>query len=262
LVGTLRDISDRKQLEEMRRATEALREDLSNMITHDMRAPVQNILMGLELIARTSGTDESVESVEIVRGSAQRLCRLIDQVLDVARLEDPKTIIGRSAVLVHPLVHDSLRQLSLSFARHAVQCELASDLCVWADGLITQRIITNLLDNAFKHTSPGTRIRVHGTVDAGTVRICVSDDGPGIPAEVQARVFDKFVSEHDTAWHRRSTGLGLAFCRLAVEAMDGQIGVSSEGVGGTTFWFELPRCDAATHGRSHERPPRGERRDV
>jgi len=114
------------------------------------------------------------------------------------------------------------------------------------DSEITVRIVANLLGNALKFTPADGTIRIVASASRGEARLTVSDTGPGIPAEYHQKIFEKFGQlETRRPGTKFSTGLGLAFCRLAAEAQGGRIGVDSEVDKGSTFWLVLPASDAA-----------------
>ena len=109
------------------------------------------------------------------------------------------------------------------------------------DPRLIRRVLENILVNGIKHTPAGTSLRLALTRDDARVRVAVADEGPGVPPEHRTRIFEKFgalSSRHEAGYH--SAGLGLAFCKLVVEAHGGAIGVSSGEPRGSVFWFELP----------------------
>jgi len=114
---------------------------------------------------------------------------------------------------------------------------------VSCDANVIRRILENLISNALKFTKSDGIIRINVRRNGGNAIISVIDDGEGIPPDEQEHIFEKFGQTHSGGKHRHSTGLGLAFCRLGVEAHHGKIGVESEPGKGSTFWFTLPTRD-------------------
>jgi signal transduction histidine kinase len=112
-----------------------------------------------------------------------------------------------------------------------------------ADPVLLSRVIRNLLGNAFKFTPEGGSVRVGISKTDREARVTVTDEGPGIPAEYHEKIFEKFGQVEDIR-AKTGTGLGLTFCKLAVELHSGRIGVESEVGGGSTFWFTLPLTEA------------------
>ncbi len=139
---------------------------------------------------------------------------------------------------------------SLKGAREMILDAPPAPVTVVADGDLLLRVIQNLLGNALKFTSSDGRIRLSIEPDGNRVCVTVRDNGPGIPAEYQGRIFEKFGQiEARSNGKKYSTGLGLTFCKLAVEAHGGSIGVESEVGKGSTFWFVLPKDGAAHEGK-------------
>jgi signal transduction histidine kinase len=124
-----------------------------------------------------------------------------------------------------------------------------SSLTVMADVGLIRRVFRNLLSNALNYTPTGGAVRIVATPAPGVIRVTVTDAGPGIAAEDHQRIFEKF-GQVESLDNRTGTGLGLTFCKLAVEAHGGRIGVESEVGTGSTFWLTLPRLDAGGAGLS------------
>ncbi len=123
-----------------------------------------------------------------------------------------------------------------------VEFSAAEPLRVNCDRNLVRRVVENLVSNAVKHTPPGGSVHISLELRDGRVRLTVADEGPGVPAEARARLFEKFAARatrKHTAFH--SAGLGLAFCKLAIEAHGGTIGVDARTPTGSAFWFELAR---------------------
>lgn len=233
-----RQLTERQQqLKEL----ETLRDSLTHMIVHDMRSPLYVIQAALDFReGLLDAEDPAHERVaKIARDSLKRLNAMTAQILDISRLEAGEM----------PL-HSHLGDL-VQTARAAVE----SALCVADpkpcsirefgpvraiyDPDVIHRVIYNLLGNAQKFTPSGGEIRVGVEVRNGMACVSVADNGRGIPPEHQSRIFDKFAQVNGKAGHF-GTGLGLAFCKLAIKAHGGQVGVESSVGKGSTFWFSLP----------------------
>lgn len=233
------DLTERLRLEQARR-------DLTHMIIHDLRNPVSSIMNSLELI-RTAMADRTIsipidQLFGIAQRSGERLYLLIDSILDLAQLEEGATRLAHKAVDVVSIVNEVVEQVRPTAAAHdlSLECRVASSLpTIWGDRNLLQRVLLNLLDNALKFTPPGGKIGVEvNQPDPETVLFVVSDTGPGISSEHHQAIFDRFVRAGQT--EVRGTGLGLAFCRLAVEAHGGRIWVESAPGQGANFKFTLP----------------------
>ncbi len=232
-----------RQLQE----SETLRDDLVHMLVHDLRTPLTTLISGLYLV-REAGTLNDIQTACLttaLRGS-ETLLGMINDMLDVHKMEAgqqilmyaelaPAQVVTRTLEQVAQLAND--RGLTLT-----TDCAPAlPTLVVDADKL--QRTLVNLLGNALKFTPPGGQVTVaaRASTDAAAVHFSVTDTGPGIPREAFDRIFEKFgqVAMHHTP-AQRSTGLGLTFCKMVVEAHGGRIWVDSELGKGSTFTFTIP----------------------
>lgn len=220
-------------------------EDQTRMIVHDMRAPLHTLLISIKALQRQRfDPDGQEELLTVARDSANYLLNLTETVLDSARLETSSWSLKRQPTRLSTLVQAVCEPLEL--AARPDQARLAhyvpEDLpVVWLDRGLMERVLTNLLTNAIKFTPPTGEIAVAARVthDGHAIQLDVSDSGQGIPSEAQAQIFERFyqANEGDS---RRGTGLGLYFCRLAVEAHGGSIGVQSVVGQGSTFSILLP----------------------
>ncbi|HEY76209.1 MAG TPA: GAF domain-containing protein [Thermoflexia bacterium] len=234
------DLTERMRLEKARR-------DLTHMIVHDLRSPISTIMSSLELI-HAAQRDESLISMPvdelfaIARRSGEKLFLLIDSILDLAKLEESKTLSQRQPLDPARLVEEVVEQVrpQAIAQNQRLETHIASGLPpVLGDQRLLQRVLLNLLDNALKFTPFEGRIRVTvEQADPDMVLFAVSDTGPGVAPEDQERIFERFTRGGDTLV--RGTGLGLAFCKLAVEAHGGRIWVESVPSEGATFKFTIP----------------------
>lgn len=243
-------LHDIRQLQE----AERLREDLIQMLIHDLKGPLASISSTIQLLRQYPPeqlhADASQMLLDIAEKNAWRLARLVDTILDVQRLEAGRSVLRIEHVPVAATVDEVLgmaRPLAME-SNVEMEASLPPDLPpVRADAEMVRRILWNLLDNALKYTPAGGKIEVRARwlrPSAGReqewVQFQVSDTGPGIPPEDQARIFDKYAQVQMRTARRRGVGLGLTFCRLAVEAMGGRIWVESTRGAGSTFSFVLP----------------------
>jgi NtrC-family two-component system sensor histidine kinase KinB len=234
----MRDISERLALDE-------LRTDLTSMIFHDLRSPLGNIISSLEVLQMTLPKgDETMQSVlSIANRSSRRLSRLIDSLLDLGQLEAGQAVLNKTfgslrALIVEAVeeVHPVAEAKGLQLQYRLIQPELPN---VEMDVDMVRRIVINLLENAIKYTRSGGRITITAEASNGEVRVSVTDTGLGISPHDQRIIFSKFARvQHEGG--PKGLGLGLAFCRLAVEAHGGRITVESEEGKGSTFSFALP----------------------
>lgn len=232
------------QVEQTR--AEEMRRDLTAMVYHDLRSPLQNIAASFSGLNRVLAGNEQAIVHELLRVGTQslrQLTRMVKSLLDVERLEEGRAILGRQSTKLHNLLSDAL-ELVYPAAREAEQTlalDLDDDLpSVYVDADMILRVLTNLVENAIKHTPTGGHITVRAAVIEGAVRVSVADTGRGVPQRFHHEVFDKYFRIKYV--HAPSgVGLGLAFCRLAVEAHGGEIWVENDPhSGGAVFSFTLP----------------------
>jgi signal transduction histidine kinase len=228
------------------RESERLRDSLVHMIVHDLRSPLTAISVYLDLFGQEAKEKLGVETQEDIASAmhaTRNMARMINEILDVSKMEAQMMKLDLRECDLVQVVEQILDDLeSLVGARHLAFERPAAPARVLADQEIVSRIVQNLLANALRFTPADGEIRAGIVAEAEHVRIFVADTGPGIPPDFRESIFDKFVQLDGSALHRnRTTGLGLAFCKLAVEAHGGRIGVDSELSKGSSFWFTLPR---------------------
>ena len=228
------------------RESERLRDSLVHMIVHDLRSPLTAISAYLQLFGQEAKEKlgaETQEDIASAMHATRNMVRMINGILDVSKMEAQMMKLDLRECDLVQVVGQSLDDLeSLVGARRLAFERPAAPARVLADQEIVSRIVQNLLANALRFTPADGEIRVGVVVEAEHVRVFVADTGPGIPPDFRESIFDKFVQLDGSALHRnRTTGLGLAFCKLAVEAHGGRIGVDSELGKGSSFWFTLPR---------------------
>jgi PAS domain S-box-containing protein len=234
----LRDISERKDLD-------SLREDLIAMVYHDLRSPLANVVSSLDVMEsmlppQDGGSLSSVLNIAI--RSTGRIQRLVNSLLDITRLESGQTLINQAPVDTHTLVADTLDAVqSLSKSKgQSIDINLPENLPnLWADEDMIRRVMVNLVENAVKFSPAKSHIEVGAQVAGNQVKFWVQDSGSGIPLELQDTIFEKFTRLHADSG-TKGLGLGLAFCRLAIQAHGGKIWLESKPKAGSRFFFTLP----------------------
>jgi signal transduction histidine kinase len=224
---------------------ERLRDSLVHMVVHDLRSPLLGLCGCLQLLqSDLTGKIEAeqAEDLETALVSAQRLSEMVTSLLDVSRLEAGQMPLQKETCDLRPVIAGALASLgALTRDRRVAFDPPESPVTACCDADVTGRIVANLVGNALKFTPKSGEIRITAASDGREVRVAVSDTGPGIPPEYRERIFEKFGQvEGRQEGRKHSTGLGLTFCKLAVEAHGGTIGVDSEVGRGSTFWFRLP----------------------
>lgn len=224
-----------------------MRDDLMAMLFHDLRSPLSNIISSLALVLEDlppNLDDGLVNMLDVAMKSSEGLQRLVNSLLDINRLEAGHPISNQRMVDVTRIINGAQEIVQAAVERRNITIErlVAADTKqVFVDEEMIRRVLINLMDNALKYSQDGQTITVEVVPanEAGLAQISVSDQGPGIPRRYREVIFEKFRRIEDKQ-ARKGEGLGLAFCRLAVEAHGGQIWVDSGARGGARFNFTLP----------------------
>ncbi|HSE13807.1 MAG TPA: sensor histidine kinase KdpD [Rudaea sp.] len=232
--------------------SEKLRNILLSSISHDFRTPLASIIGSastlLDPASRTMGEEQRRGLLRAVLDEAQRLHRLVGNLLDLTRLTSGPVQLKRQPVAIDELIGAVLHRLHDALAGRDVTLDVPADLpLVPCDEVMIEQVLFNLVENAQKHTPPGTPIRISARAWPAVVEIVVADRGPGLAAGEEQRVFDKFHRGHEEA-AQSGFGLGLAICKTIVEAHGGEIGARNLAEGGVEFRFSLP-LEAATSPR-------------
>lgn len=230
---------------------EAMRDSLTYMLVHDFRSPLHSVQGFLELLQLDAGERLQAEDLELLERAmfgTRMLEGMVAAILDVGRMEANAMPINRVATDLVPLARQAISGMAAWRGYAPVRLETpeprVESLC---DPDLILRVIVNLLGNALKFSPRQEEVVVRVLQSGSTPRVEVIDHGPGLAPEDQRRVFEKFVQAR--AWTeggRHSSGLGLTFCQMAVEAHSGRIGVDSTPGEGSVFWFELPAPEAPT----------------
>lgn len=228
------------------RKLEEMKDNLVHMIVHDLRSPLQAVVGFAELLERYRPNLDArgQQCLDEVGNGAQRLMEMVSDVLDVTRLEAGRMPLQMIRTDLRKVVQDTATELLGLTKEHSLVLKSPEDpVDVECDAEIVRRVLTNLVGNAAKFSPQGTEIQVRVTFEGPAARVEVQDHGPGIPQEHHARIFEKFWQVGElSAGVKYSTGLGLTFCKLAVEEHGGAIGVDSTVGEGSTFWFTIPRA--------------------
>ena len=219
------------------------KERLSAFVVHDLKNPVNTLDLHAQLLLRNAALPESArESVQHIREEARSLLRLILNLLDISKSEQARLTPRPSRVDLEALSHDVVEGFALRARSSQLRFERQIDVShVQADPDLLRRVLENLVDNAIRHAPVASTLRLSVSAEPGRTLIRVADQGRGIAAQDREKVFEAFMqgSTKDALAARTSRGLGLAFCRLAVEAHGGSISVE-DGQPGAVFCVRLP----------------------
>jgi PAS domain S-box-containing protein len=235
------DLTHQVELEEMRR-------DLMAMLFHDLQSPLSNVMTSLEMMRfEIPEGDESALGMmlEIAFRSSNHLQALISSLLDIDRLEAGHPVGEQTAVSIHQLIDEAADMEQPDYERRGTELirQLDDNLPhIFVEQDMIRRVLVNLLDNALRHSDGADEVTVRATClfDEKQVLISVIDNGPGVPSRFREVIFEKFQRVQRSGKKSKGLGIGLAFCRLAVEAHGGSIWVDDASEGGARFNLTLP----------------------
>src|SRR5712692_332514 len=224
---------------------EQQRDSLVHMLVHDLRSPLTAIRAYLDLIRLDAGDNLSpdlTESINEASKTAARMTEMVSDLIDVSRFEAGALPLTPSEVDLGALIAEALASVGAGAQPVKVAFEPPPQpVRAYCDGDVVRRVIANLVANALKFTPANGSVRVHVEANSAGAKVSVADTGSGIPPEYREKIFEKFGQvEAARQGVTHSSGLGLTFCKLAVEAHGGRIGVESEVGKGSEFWFSLP----------------------
>ena len=227
-----------------RAETEFLRNTLLSGVSHDLRTPLSAITGAASTLIE-SGEElpdhDRFAMLQTIYSEAERMERLINNLLEMTRLESGSVALKREWQPLAEVVGTSLHHLRKRLADRAVKIDLHENLpLVFIDSVAIEQVLVNLVDNAVQHTPADSPIEISAHALDRRVMIEVADRGPGLPKGAQTRVFEKFFRAHG-GQSQRGIGLGLAICKAIVEAHGGSINAEDRGGGGSVFTVALPQ---------------------
>ena len=238
------------------RELETLRDNLTNMIVHDMRAPLMVMQFYYEALLTDKdlfSPDKREVAIRMGQNSCQNLIEMVTSLLDVSRMEAGQMPLNRVPCAIRDIAQKAAESVAVLAQENALTLRVTGDSASGVvDRDIIHRIFVNLIGNAIKFSPQGGAIGIEISSAGETVRVMVTDQGPGIPQEYHQRIFEKFGQVKTGKENKEySTGLGLTFCKLAVEAHGGQIGIESPSTGSTPLLRQsFPLRQEATAGQT------------
>lgn len=226
----------------LRATSERLRNSLLAALSHDLRTPLAGLVGLADTLSLAQPPLPAAQHAiaEDMRESAQRMSRLVDNLLDMARIQSGDIRLHREWHALEETVGSALRTLAVQLAGRPVRVDIPADLPLLEfDALLIERVIANLVENAAKYSTSDTPIDIRAAVDGDTIALSVADRGPGLPSST-IDLFGKF-TRGDAESATPGVGLGLAICRAFIDAHAGSIAAESRDGGGAVFTFRLPR---------------------
>ncbi|MEI7980842.1 MAG: tetratricopeptide repeat-containing sensor histidine kinase [Bacteroidota bacterium] len=231
-----------EKAEELKQSNQRLTElskfkdSMQSFLVHDLKNAL-NIIINADL---RSDPDQKLQGI---RSAGKRMLNMVHNMLDITGFENSRMSLDTQELSCNETVVNACRQVKMQAATRNITLSFNQnkDYRLMADPGITERVLVNLLDNAIRHSHDGSTIEVEAEMQDGFLRIAVKDHGEGIPPELLPSIFEKYTrGKHANHGDQRSYGLGLAFCKMAVETHGGKIGAISEQGKGSEIWFTLP----------------------
>jgi len=252
----VQDLSQSRELVKLRQL-DTMKDNFISTVSHELRTPLTSMLASIALIRQGfvgDISDKQAELLQIVQRNAERLKAIINDLLDLSRLESGRTQLNFEQVEFDPLVRDCVSEMEQLAAEKQIRIDMSLkfDGRLEVDPMKIQQVLINLVGNALKFTPEGGRVTVETRRIKDCARVRVKDTGCGIPEDQLDKVFRRFYQVEDTLTRsQQGTGLGLPICKRIIELHGGQIRAESPAGGGSCFEFVLPRGDGARVVPSH-----------
>jgi two-component system sensor histidine kinase KdpD len=226
---------------QMRIEAEQLRNSLLSSVSHDLRTPLSTIAGAASSLLEQAREDDR-EFLQTIVDESRRLERLVENLLDMARLDSGAVVMNRQWHVLEEVVGLALAAVKREMKEQHVRVAIPSDFpLLLVDAFLLEQVFVNLLENATRYTPAGSEIEISATIVEKEAEIRFTDNGPGVPAGSETKIFDKFFRGGAVAPDgRRGVGLGLAICRAIVEAHGGRISAANRSPGGAEFRIVLP----------------------
>jgi signal transduction histidine kinase len=219
-----------------------MKNDFVATVSHELRTPLSSLRGFIELmLKRDYPPEKRRQFLEVIHRESQRLTDLVNDVLDLQRIESGQQVFRFEPVSIAEVVHGTADVFAGSGEAHPIMIDIPPEIpLVFADPELVRQVISNLVSNALKYSSEGAAVRIGARADPGQVLVWVSDEGIGIPPELLSKIFSRFYRVDNTATRKiGGTGLGLALVKDIVEAHGGRVWAESALRKGSTFYFTL-----------------------
>ncbi len=230
--------------------SEHVRSALLSSVSHDLRTPLAAIAGVSSSLLEATNLDDTTrhQLLETLSEEANRLCRLLENILQMSRLDAGNVQPNKQWHVLEEIVGSALQRTRHELEHRLVEVRIPDDLpLVFVDGLLLEQVLVNLLENAARYTPLQSPLSVVASTDAGWLRLTVADSGPGLPSGAEERIFEKFYRGLPASDAGRGSGLGLAICRAIAKVHGGTITGANRPTGGAEFLLRLPLAKNAPH---------------
>ncbi|WP_024300190.1 sensor histidine kinase [Methylomicrobium lacus] len=236
-------LAEQAKIVQLQIETEGLRNSLLSSISHDLRTPLATIVGSASILAEDDGSLKAEDKIEVSRAiydEARRMSNLVSNILDMARLDAGTIQLHKEWYPLEEIIGTVLTRFDKRTSDRQVKVTLPPGIpMIYADAVMIEQVLTNLLENALRYTPAGSPLEIAAEMSDDWVEISLADRGPGIPAGLENRLFEKFYRLHDET-AQSGVGLGLAICRAIVAVHGGSIRAHNRADGGAIFSFLLP----------------------
>jgi PAS domain S-box-containing protein len=250
-VFVVRDVSHQKEVDR-------LKLELISTVSHELRTPMSSIMGFSELIlTRNLSEERNKEYIGIINSEARRLTNLINDFLDIQRMESGKHQFNKQEYDISQIIEEAQSLFQNYSSRHRISYHQAAKsmprICCDRDKIL--QVLSNLISNAVKYSPDGGEVNITAEVEGENIKVSVSDQGLGIPEDLKGNLFTKFYRIHnDDRREIGGTGLGLAICKEIIRFHNGEISVESSIGKGSTFWFSLPHIGSSICSENQKLP--------
>lgn len=234
------NITETAEKHKIEAESEHSRNLLLSSISHDLRTPLATIIGASENLVHSTNPHEAKDAAKSINQEAERLARIINNVLQAVRLESGSLALKKQPYFIDELIGSALQRAKSILGNRPVNIQLQKNMpLVEIDALLIEQLLVNLLENASKYTLPDSPITIRGSFSKTDLTISIKDSGPGIPEGQAEKIFEKFYREGSDD-SPAGTGLGLAICKAIIDAHDGVVRAENSSEGGAVFIFTLP----------------------
>ncbi|WP_036678780.1 chemotaxis protein CheB [Daejeonella oryzae] len=247
-IGSLTDITSQEMAQQATKLLMKKKDEFMSIASHELKTPITSMKASLQIVKRLTEKEKEIPQVSLfiekANRQADKLSELVNDLLDVTRLQAGKLQFNKTEFKMGEAIEESSFQITSSHTRHIIEVGGSTDVVVFADMHRIEQVIINFLSNAAKYSPGSDLIKIHVSSDDSVVKVEVRDFGIGISQDKIHYVFDRFFRVQESSAKFSGLGLGLYISAQIIERHGGKVGVNSEPGKGSTFWFTIPISNA------------------